>query len=799
MDQAGPTQPRRILIVSADMGEGHNATGRALREIAEDIWPGCTIRWLDVLDAMGPRTGALFRSIYAGSVERSPWLYEYFYQAVWRYHWFSESSKRFIGEWAGRALAPHLDDFRPDLVLSTYPMGSTGLAWLRRHRGLTVPVGAWVSDFNPHPSWMHPEIDLNLVMHDVAVPVATAAVPGATVAVSAPPVTRRFHPADAPPARHALGLPESGLVAMVSCGSLGFGDAGETVRELLDGSPDLHAVVIAGRNAALEDALRRRFAAEPRVHVHGWVADMPAVFHASDLVVTNAGGATSLEALACGRPVIMHRPIAGHGRANADLMARAGLAIVRTEPGDLAKLVADLAGDPDRLDQLRRTALDYARARRVEDGLRALAARPTPRRRYRLRAADAIFAYVHTPEVPQEVGAILLFDPRADGTGPSRAAATELIARVPGVHGRLTVGGGLRRPSWYPDDSIDRAGLVTEVRVGEPGAPADLGAAVDAFYGVPLPSSHPCGAGQLVTGLPGGQSALLVKLHHALGDGMTVLRTLLSGLESANRIWATAPVTPLARTPIRRADLPRLARGLWTLARTGSAAPLDIGPGLDRHQELLRYPRQPIRAAARRLDRTVTELLMGAFAEALHRGYGCRAGAPTSLRLMVPWSLRGTGSAHAAGNRTGAVSLDLPIGPMAMRRRLDLVGDRLRARVDGGVPQAAEAVVRLFGVLPAPLHARAARWAYRSTWFHGIASVLPGPRREVRLDGCQLVTTFPVLPVAPGAGLSWGAMTWGADTAICLTGQGNWAHRLPRLAADFRAVLDELTAPDRVS
>jgi hypothetical protein len=68
-----PRHPLRILIVSADMGEGPNATGRALQGAAERIWPGCQTHWVDTLDAMGRGVGPLFRRIYVTNVETTPW------------------------------------------------------------------------------------------------------------------------------------------------------------------------------------------------------------------------------------------------------------------------------------------------------------------------------------------------------------------------------------------------------------------------------------------------------------------------------------------------------------------------------------------------------------------------------------------------------------------------------------------------------------------------------------------------------------------------------------------------------
>ncbi|HEY3749367.1 MAG TPA: glycosyltransferase [Pseudonocardiaceae bacterium] len=365
-------RPNRVLIVSGAMGEGHDAAGRALAATVEQLWPDATVDWVDALDAMGGGSGPLFRRIYAGSVEHWPWIYEFFYATLWGWRWFARAAKWFIGAWAGRRLGPMLVRHQPDLVVSTFPMGSTGLEWLRHHRGLAVRTGAWICDFAPHASWVHAGVDLNLVMHDVAVRPALAAAPGAEVAVSAPPVSAWFRSGSRSAARRQLGLPDSVLCAVVSCGSLGFGVIGDTVDELLSGHPLWHVVVVSGRNDRQRDGLAARFAGQPRVQALGWVENMAELMTAADLVVTNAGGATVLEALMCGRAVVLHNPIAGHGRANAALLAEAGLVRVCARPGELADLAGDLARDRPGLQALESNALRYAEAHDIADGLLTL-------------------------------------------------------------------------------------------------------------------------------------------------------------------------------------------------------------------------------------------------------------------------------------------------------------------------------------------------------------------------------------------------------------------------------------------
>jgi UDP-N-acetylglucosamine:LPS N-acetylglucosamine transferase len=364
----------KVLVVSAAMGEGHNATGRALEDAVRRLWPEASVRWLDTLDVMGSGVGPLFRWIYVSNVQSTPWLYEFFYRSLWRHRWFATASKRFVGVWSGRRLGRELADYRPDLVLSTYPLGSAGLDWLRRHHRLEAPVGAWISDFAPHPFWVYGDLDLNLVMHERAVPPALKCVPQAKVVVSAPPVRAEFRPGDRDTARQRVGLPPEAFVALVSCGSLGFGDVEDAATELLAAHPDVVPVVVCGRNEQLRRRLQPLADREPRLRLLGWTDEMPAYTIAADVVVTNAGGATGLEALACGRPVLMHRPIAAHGRANAQLMADAGLAMVCETDGELGDAVRELIATPERWKAMAEAATHHCDSTGVlEDGLLALA------------------------------------------------------------------------------------------------------------------------------------------------------------------------------------------------------------------------------------------------------------------------------------------------------------------------------------------------------------------------------------------------------------------------------------------
>ena len=300
------------------MGEGHNATGRALDEAVRELWPDVRVRWLDTLEVMGRGVGPVFRQIYVTNVAATALAVRVLLRlgaavsAGSRGRPSGSSARGAAGGCAGTCASTS-----PTSSCRTYPLGSAGLAWLRRHRDLRTPMGAWVSDFSPHPFWVYHELDLNLVMHPVAVEPARTWVPGLPVRCPRRRSSARSLPVTARPRVPNWTCRQDKFVALVSCGAFGFGSVETAARTLLAASDDVVVVVACGRNDALRSRLLAGGDHGGRLRALGWTDQMPALTVASDVVVTNAGGATSLEALACGRPVLMYRPIAAHGKANA--------------------------------------------------------------------------------------------------------------------------------------------------------------------------------------------------------------------------------------------------------------------------------------------------------------------------------------------------------------------------------------------------------------------------------------------------------------------------------------------------
>jgi hypothetical protein len=158
---------------------------------------------------------------------------------------------------------------------------------------------------------------------------------------------------------------------------------------------------------------------------------------------------------------------------------------------------------------------------------------------------------------------------------------------------------------------------------------------------------------------------------------------------------------------------------------------------------------------------------------------------------MVPRTLR-VGGGRGPGNRTSAVRVDLPVGPLAPAERLRAARDVVAAGLAADQPAGAGFVLSLAARLPAPLHARVSRWLYRSAWFDLIVSVIPGPRTARWLGTARVERAWAVLPLAEGVGLAVGVLAWDDVLDVALTWDPELLPDGGRLAGLLQAAFDEL-------
>jgi UDP-glucose 4-epimerase len=375
---------RRALILTADIGEGHDLPARAIEAGLREELPGIEVEVEDGLRAMGRLMTLVVRDGSWLSFNWLPWLFEAQYFLLARFpptRWLALRLGCMLG---ARRLLRTVRARDPDLIVSTYPGTTAVLGELRKRGRLDTPVVSAITDLAGLRFWAHPGVDLHTVTYRESLEEVEAIAGPGSARWARPPTSPAFlRPVSQADARRRLGLPARGKVVVVSGGGWGIGDLAGAVETALE-VEGATVVCLAGRSERARRQLVRRFGSNPRVRLLGFTEAMSDLLGAADALVHSTAGLTVLEAQIRGCPVISYGFAVGHIRANNRAYERFGLATVATSVRALrAELERALVSRPDP---------DPVFAALPSPATLALEARPRERSRRSARRRAARFA-----------------------------------------------------------------------------------------------------------------------------------------------------------------------------------------------------------------------------------------------------------------------------------------------------------------------------------------------------------------------------------------------------------------------
>jgi processive 1,2-diacylglycerol beta-glucosyltransferase len=332
--------PRRVLILSADVGEGHAAAARALAAQLGEAEQPTEVTVIDGLAAMGRVLKPVVEDGYRVQLRFIPWTYTLVYGLLNHVRPVRAIATRLLCWLGSRPLSRAIAEHDPDVVVSTYPAVTVVLARLRRTGEVTCPTVATITDLTGLFFWAQPGIDMHMVMYGESLSSVEQIAGRDSVRLVQPLISGEFLRQRSPvEARRALGLPQDGKMVVVSGGGWGVGDVEGAVREFIRVPEASSIVCLAGRNEQLAAKLKRTFAGEPRVHVYEFTERMPELLAAADVLVHSTGGVTCLEAMAAGTPVVSYGLPVGHARVNTRAMAALDLVRLANDTNELREHV----------------------------------------------------------------------------------------------------------------------------------------------------------------------------------------------------------------------------------------------------------------------------------------------------------------------------------------------------------------------------------------------------------------------------------------------------------------------------
>ena len=352
----------RVLLLSADIGEGHDLPARSIRDGILAQAPGTEVVIRDTLALAGPVVRAAVRAGAETILGRAGPLFDLQYLLAGRWGPSRWLASRLLTAIAGPRLRAEIERCGADVVVCTYPLANEALCELRARGRLSVPVVSAITDLAALRYWAHPACDLHLTIHPESdAEIRAIAGPGARIEPVRGMTSAAFdQPVDAGAARASLGLDPVAPIVVVSGGGWGIGDLAGAAGAAVEAGADVHVVVLCGRSADVARRLEAELGDHPRVTTMGFTDRMSDLLAAGDVLVHSTAGLTVFEALVRGMRVISYGWGVAHIRLNNRAYRRFGL----------AEVVEDRAG----LRGAIRRALDAPRVPDASYGLRPTAA-----------------------------------------------------------------------------------------------------------------------------------------------------------------------------------------------------------------------------------------------------------------------------------------------------------------------------------------------------------------------------------------------------------------------------------------
>lgn len=389
-------------------------------------------------------------------------------------------------------------------------------------------------------------------------------------------------------------------------------------------------------------------------------------------------------------------------------------------------------------------------------------------------------------------------------------------------------------PRWVEDDHFNLKSHLIRLGLPHPAGKAELEELVSNLASTPLDSSKPLWQFHFIDNYRGG-SAVIGRFHHCIGDGIALIRVLLSmtddspaGLKPTRRrsrtprvhvggywlpevvneaFYAVRKITgrvveesvDTLTTPGRLAALADEGlQAAGVLARLASMPPDPVTRFKGRLATQKRcawseiMPLEAVKAFGKEVGATINDVLLAGVTGAL-RKYLIDQGQEDldgmNIRATVPVNLRPDGPPGKLGNQFGLVFLSLPIGESDRMLRLR----ELKIRMDA-IKRSSEAVVTL-GVLSAVGMASAEIEGAAIGFFGAKATAVmtnvPGPKEEIFFAGKAVRSMMFWVPQAAHLGLGVSILSYAGQVRL---GVVTDAGLVPRPAAIIEHFEEEMNA-----
>ena len=455
-----------------------------------------------------------------------------------------------------------------------------------------------------------------------------------------------------------------------------------------------------------------------------------------------------------------------------------------------------------------------------------------------MSSADAAFLYLERKEIPLHIASVCIFD----GPIPFQDFVASINAKLPLLPRYLQIPvippWSLSLPTWEYDPHFDIRRHIFLTKLESPGGDAELQALASRILSQPLDRSKPLWDVHVIEGLKDGRGAIILRVHHALADGVSGMELMRIMLDPTPEVTYNVPLPrprPRRRKPPEHSltddilstvnhtlgGLFALEAGLLDFAKalldgktqSDLKGIVDVLPKFAAPVERLPFNKpctgerkfcwaefsfsdvQAVREAA---GGTVNDVILTVLTRALARYVKLHGESVVNrfVRFMCPVSLRPNGPDGALGNQISFLPVALPMDARGPIRTLQAVAARTEAMKKSGAAGLVGLAAKWLAAAPPPLQALFWRGIpdviLPVPLFNLICTNVIGSPTPLYAVGRRMLAAYPQVPTGYDLGVGCAVHSYNGKLFFGLLADTQAAPDVERLRDFLTLSFDEL-------
>ena len=355
----------RVLIFTASAGNGHNSAGNRIAEKIKKENPDSKIEIVDAYKAYASKLSEwIIDKGYCFACNYLLKLYNHFFKLQEK-----QDIKKIDQNEANKqtytivhGMLKKIYEFKPDLIICTYFYTAIAMANIKRVYNIPAKVACMTLDYGISPFWQCASKGLDymfLTDESMITPFKLRGFKGEQLYVTGIPIAEKFYAVkDKLQCRNLLGLDKDMFTIVIMKASFFPIQEQVLINCLKKISKPIQIVIINGNSKESKDKIDRLLKTAKLPHKIfniGYTNQVPEYLYACDMVLGKAGGLTTTEMLAIGRPSLIIDKLPQQEIYNRDYLINNGCALMVSKK-DMAEKIELIATDNSLYNELAKNA-----------------------------------------------------------------------------------------------------------------------------------------------------------------------------------------------------------------------------------------------------------------------------------------------------------------------------------------------------------------------------------------------------------------------------------------------------------